>query len=248
MKFPSVLPLLATLMFLGACKREGGDSSSSSTRSGSRSSSPSISPSKRAHAHNDYIEGKWRLGTPGTDAEKAFEEADTAQDKILVLEKLQASDPGSLPSVLRRALRSPDESLRIQAVMKTSSLQSSPAEVVDILTAAAWDESSEVRAHALNMTHEQADEAKLEIFSATLTSTNPDVRDTALAELGRLRSKPALEALFHGLANGDPEFVAKVNQQLVNLINSQFGSYEEADEWWKANSEKFDERLIRSVD
>jgi HEAT repeat protein len=248
MKFPLILPLIAPLVLLGACKREEADPSSSSGRSSSRSSKSSISPSQRAYAKNDYIDGKWKLGAPGTEAEKAFEDADTVEAKILILEKLQASDPGSLASVLRRALRSPDESLRIQAVMKTSSLQSSPAEAADILTAAAADESAEVRAHAMEMTHEQATEARLEIFAATLTSTNPDVRDEALLELGRLRSKPALETLFRGLENGDPDFVTRVNQELVNLVNSQFASYEEATEWWKANSEKFDERLIRSVD
>jgi hypothetical protein len=248
MKLPVILSLIVATVFLGACKREESDSSSSSTRGSSRSRDASAPPSNRPYANNGYIEEKWRFATPETEAERAFEEADTAQGKILVLDKLQASDPGALAPVLRRALRNPDESLRIQAVMKTSSLQSSPAEAADILTAAASDESAEVRAHAMEMTHEHATEAKLEIFSATLASTNPDVRDKALLELGRLRSKPALEALLHGLENEDPAFVTRVNQELVNLVNSQFGSYEEAVEWWKDNSEKFDERLIRSVD
>jgi len=246
MKPPVILPLIIAMALLGACKRE--ESESSSSRGSSRSRSAALSPSARANAKNSYIEEKWKLGAPGTEGERAFEAADTPEGKILVLDKLQSSDPASLPAVLRRALLSPDESVRIQAVMKTSSLQSMPAEATDILTAAASDESSEVRAHALEMSYEQTTEAKLDIFSATLTSPNNDVRDTTLLELGRLRSKPALETLFRGLNNSDPAFVSQVNHELTNLINQQFSSYQEAVDWWQANSEKFDERLIRSVD
>ena len=115
------------------------------------------------------------------------------------------------------------------------------------------------RAKAFRDRLEQTSVTRWEIFAseatknrvrdiARLENLTAGVAAEALLELGRLRSKPALEALFRGLESGDPAFVTRVNQELVNLVNSQFDSYEEATEWWKVNSEKFDERLIRTVD
>lgn len=205
-------------------------------------------PANNKPIKNTYIDAKWKYSLAETEGERSFMEADTAEAKLMVLDKLQSSDPDSLAPVLRRALADPNEKLRIQAVLMTPSLYSLPEDVTDILSAASYDESQEVRNYALEMTQEQAPGTKLGVYAATITSPFPEIRESTVLELGRVRTEASLLLLMKGLENKDPAFVAKVNDELSNMVDKRFDSIEEANQWWSSNSEKFDDRLIRMVD
>lgn len=250
MKISAFVLLVCLLIVLAVYwgKRANTESAPPNSTSVTKTKSSLRLSSKKKIVRNSYVEDKWQLGDPTSESEQAFEEAQTADAKLAILEKLQASDPDSLAPVLRRALLNPDENLRVQAVMMTPSLYSSSEEATDILAAASCDESAEVRNYALEMTHEQSAETKLGVFATTLNSPLPEVRETTVIELGRIKSKPALELLFQGLGNQDPAFVAKVNDELSTLIDTRFQSLDQAIQWWKSNSEKFDDRLIRMAD
>ncbi|QTN32013.1 hypothetical protein HZ994_06610 [Akkermansiaceae bacterium] len=246
----TVSAILVCLLILVAAyfaNRENTASGSPAPHDVTKTKGSPRNPSERA-ARNQYAEKNWNLGEPTTASERAYEDATTAGEKQTVLAKLEASDPGSLANVLRRALLNPDEGLRIHAVMMTPSIYQFPEDATDILAAASCDDSAEVRSHALQMLNEQPSETKLKVYATTLGSPLAEVREMTVLELGRMKSKPALELLFQGLGYGDPDFSMKVNDELSTLINARFDSLDEANGWWKANSVKFDERLMRIED
>ena len=213
----------------------------------SESSPPSSSaPSKLAK--NSYAEKKWKLEEPATEAEKEFLAATTVEEKLLIIAKQHSIGPEELGPVVRRALRDPDERVRVDAILTTPSFFSEAKEATDIITAGTFDESSEVRAFSMEMALEHPVDTRLMIFDNTINSPNKDVREKTAVELGRHPTKQSYEILMKGLTNPDPEFVSKVNEEIKLLVDQEFPSWREANSWWETNAEKFDERMIRQSD
>jgi hypothetical protein len=251
MKLSFHLTLLCTALFFhSSCKKEEPVPATPPVTSSkvTKKAGPLSSQAPVAMAKNSYIEKKWQLGEPETDAEKAWEEAVTVDEKLTVIGIEESTGPEGLAPVVRRALRHSNEKVRIHAIQTASGFQSVPKDAVDIITAGTFDESSEVRAYSMEMALEQPLETKMMIFDNTINSPQKDVRETAAVELGRHPSKESFEILMKGLTNEDPEFISKVNEEIKLLVNKEFPTWREASAWWQTNSEKFDERMIQMVD
>jgi HEAT repeat protein len=194
---------------------------------------------------NRFIEDNWRLGSPETQGEIDFEAATTVEEKLEVAARIQATGPEELAPVLRRALLHPDENLRSQAVLMALGLTTTPEAATDILTAAANDQSENVRAYAMEVIREQQPEAQLDMFATTIHSPEKGVTTATVMELGRLHSKPAFSILIEGFKSGDPELAARINAEIRLVTDNQFSNYQEATAWWEANAEKFDDQLLQ---
>ncbi len=238
---------LAILLACAACKKKE-PNDTTKVPDGSKPASkgaaglPEVTPAAPA-VKNAYAEKHWKLGEPTGEWDTKFEEAATVDEKIEVLGEKETYGPEDLPDLIRRALRHPDERLRIEAVQRTPGLVTTGKEAADVLSGAVYDESKEVRAYAMEMAREQFMDAKLDIYRNTIKAEASEVKELTAVELGRLSTKPAFEILMEGLGDSDPAFVSKVNEEIFLLVNQRFDSQRDAQNWWGGVSKNYDDRL-----
>jgi len=58
----------------------------------------------------------------------------------------------------------------------------------------------------------------------------------------------AVDILIEGLKDNDPDFREEVNASLDFLIDKEFKTYQEAQAWWNANKDNYDEDLFPKED
>jgi len=182
---------------------------------------------------NAYVEMHWPVEDEvDNEWTQEFKAAATPQEKIEVIGRKQGTGPEQLGSLIRAALRVPDEKVRIEAVQTITTLIELPDEAPDLVAGAVHDPSSEVRAYAMEAVNELLPETQLDVYKATIAAPDHDVRKRTITELGRMHSKPAFEVLMTGLDNPDASFREEVNFEINLLVNQKFESYEQAKNWW----------------
>lgn len=253
MKYLTPAILASVCLFSPSCDKSGDDGATGKStdfstkvkRDAADERAGSKGPSEPLLVSNSFIEENWRLGEPETQGEIDFEAATTVEEKLQVAARIQATGPDDLTPILRRSLLHPDENLRTQAVLMAVGLATLPEEAADILTAAAFDQSDDVRAYAMEVIREQKPEAQLAMFENTIHSPQSGVAAATVMELGRIHTKPAFSILLEGFKGGDPDLAARINAEVRLVVDKQFTNYQEASTWWQANQEKFDDQLLQ---
>jgi hypothetical protein len=153
--------------------------------------------------------------------------------------------PDILP-VIAKALTVADDETRVNAL--TLLRDSDDPQAGLLLIQALDDPSEDVRTEALEAVGEQGDPIKLSIMEKGISSPYTDVKNTVIPMLEERGDHRAVEILIEGLKDSDPAFREKVNEALNFLVDEEFKTYEEAQQWWATNKSNFDDELIRVED
>jgi hypothetical protein len=81
-----------------------------------------------------------------------------------------------------------------------------------------------------------------------MSSAYNDVKLDAVSELSDMSSPAAMDVLIKGLKDNNTEFREEVSTAIYFLIDEQFDNYRQAEQWWKANRHRFDEKLVEKED
>jgi hypothetical protein len=153
--------------------------------------------------------------------------------------------PDILP-VIAKALTVADDETRVNAL--TLLRDSDDPQAGLLLIQALDDPSEDVRTEALEAAEEQGDPIKLSIMEKGISSPYTDVKNTIISMLEERSDHRAVEILIEGLKDSDLAFREKVNESLNFLVDEEFKTYEEAQQWWATNKSNFDDELIRVED
>ncbi len=117
-------------------------------------------------------------------------------------------------------------------------------QVADLLRDAIRDTQPQVREAAIEAAEQQPYETKLALLQAGLVLPYGDIVTEATGKLEALGNKDALESLFAGLDNPEPVLKAMVNASIYFLISQRFPNTQEAQTWWAANRDRYDDTLF----
>lgn len=194
-----------------------------------------------------------------------------SQEKIGLMEELAEQYPQCVGEIVWTALDDEDSDVRLAAVELLLEMQAASVEVVskafgdseeevrvaavealeftneaeagELLIAALDDESEDVRMGALDVADEKDEGVLLDVLGAGIGSAYEDVKETAVSSLIDLSNHAAVDILIEGLRDPDAEFREEVSLAIEFLISEEFAGYEEANQWWEANRDRFDEEL-----
>jgi hypothetical protein len=179
--------------------------------------------------------------------------AGDTDSKLDVLEDLVFSDASSdeVISVIEEALDDSDPNVRLSAIEALGDYEqdeSSGNRIVELISRALTDENENVRFAAMSAAQEQEAADKLRILGAAISSAYNDVKLDAVSELSDMSSPAAMDVLIKGLKDNNTEFREEVSTAIYFLIDEQFDNYRQAEQWWKANRHRFDEKLVEKED
>lgn len=154
--------------------------------------------------------------------------------------------PDILP-VIEQALNSGDEQTGMEALSCLSGVNDPQAG--ELLAQALSDTSIDIRVAALKAVewHED-DRIKLSVMGEGIASEYDDVKYEVASMLEDRSDHSAVDILIEGLKDNDPDFREEVNASLDFLIDKEFGTYQEAQAWWNANKDNYDEELFPKED
>jgi hypothetical protein len=172
--------------------------------------------------------------------QKALEDpnADVGQAAIALLNGYE--DPAILPAV-ELAMKNNDEEIRQAAVDLLADVDT--PQVGDLLIQALNDTSEDIRTAALDLIEKQNDDVQLRILENAIASPYDDVKEAAVSNLENMGNKKAVDVLINGLKNENSDFRETVSDTLESLIEQKFGTFEQAQAWWKANNSRYDDDL-----
>jgi hypothetical protein len=179
--------------------------------------------------------------------------AGDTDSKLEVLDKLEfsgVSRDGAI-SVVGKALDDNDPDVRQNAVEVLEDFEqgaNGDPRIVELILRGLADENEDVRFAAMTAAEEQGTEDKLKIYDEAIGSAYDDVKVEAVSELSDMSSPAAMDVLIEGLKDNNAEFREEVSSAIYFLIDEQFDSYSQAEQWWKANRHRFDENLVEKED
>ena len=166
-------------------------------------------------------------------------EVRTAAMEMLAMK--ESSDPNII-FVAAKALKDSEPQIRQSAIEACTSV-TDPA-VGDLLVAALADESEDVRTAAIQLADQKEPAIRLEVLNAGITSQYEDLKETVVSSLIDISSPAAMDVLITGLKDADPDFRDEVRSAITFLVSQDFDTYDQAQKWWNANRDKFDDELI----
>jgi hypothetical protein len=144
--------------------------------------------------------------------------------------------------VIEAALLSPNEEVRLNALEPLSEIDD--PFVPDLMNTAFNDSSEQVRNQALTVVAQQEGDVQLNSLAAAMASAHEDVKREALSLLELRGDHQSVPVVMEGLKDQLPEYREEVNAALSFLIDQEFGSYDEAIQWWQANKDRYDDDLF----
>jgi len=153
--------------------------------------------------------------------------------------------PEVLP-VIAQALKSPDEQTREYALRPLSHIND--PKVGQLLAQALDDASEDVRSAAIETSEDCQEHIKLGVMEKAITSPYDDVKEAVVSMLEDRGDRKAVEILIIGLKNSDANSRQLINEALDFLIEKEFETYQEAQSWWLANKDKYDDDLFKIED
>ena len=162
---------------------------------------------------------------------------------IELLEDYQT--PEILP-VITQALKSSDEQTREYALRPLSNIND--PKVGQLLVQALDDTSEDVRSAALEIAEDQEEHIKLNVMEKGITSPYNDVKEAVISMLEDKADRKAVDILIMGLKNSDDNSRQLINEALDFLIEKEFETYQEAQSWWLANKNNYDDELFKIED
>jgi hypothetical protein len=165
-------------------------------------------------------------------------EVRTAAMEMLALKEL---DDSNVVPVAAKALKDSEPQIRQSAVEACAAI-TDPA-VKNVLLEAIADSSEEVRTAAIQLADQKEPVIRLEVLNAGITSRYEDVKGTVVSSLIDVSSPAAMDILITGLKDTNPDFRDEVKSAISLLISQDFDTYDQAQKWWNANRDKFDNEL-----
>lgn len=160
------------------------------------------------------------------------------------IELLEDYETPEILPVVAQALKSGDEQTREYALLPLSNVND--PRVSELLVQALEDTSEDVRATALEVAEDHEEQSiKLSVMEKGIICPYPDVKEATISMLEDRADHRAVEILIVGLKDSDSYFHELVNEALDFLIDKEFETYEQAQSWWLANKDNYDEELFR---
>jgi hypothetical protein len=166
-------------------------------------------------------------------------EVRTAAMEMLAMKEL--SDP-NIVFVAAKALKDSEPQIRKSAVEACTSV-TDPA-VENVLLEAIADSSEDVRTAAIQLADQKEPAIRLSVLEAGITSQYEDVKEPVVSSLIDISSPAAMDVLIMGLKDANPDFREDVKSAITFLVSQDFDTYDQAQKWWNANRDKFDDELI----
>ncbi|HOQ03855.1 MAG TPA: HEAT repeat domain-containing protein [Anaerohalosphaeraceae bacterium] len=173
--------------------------------------------------------------------EKALEDPDPE----VVRTAAQMLEPYRNPAVLpliEKALRSRDEEVRLSVLGPLEEIED--PRCAELAVMALSDPSDTVRGCALDVIRGQSPDIQILSLSRAIGLASDEVKSEVLSLLELRGDKAAVEVMFNGLKDPNPEFREEVKSVLRLLLNQEFSSYNQAMRWWKANHSRYDDNLL----
>lgn len=173
--------------------------------------------------------------------EKALEDPDPE----VVRTAAQMLEPYRNPAVLpliEKALRSRDEEVRLSVLGPLEEIED--PRCAELVVLALSDPSDTVRGRALDVIRGQPPDIQILSLSRAIGLSSDEVKSEALSLLELRGDKAAVEVMFNGLKDPNPEFREEVKGILRLLLDQEFSSYNQAMRWWKANHSRYDDNLL----
>ena len=185
--------------------------------------------------------------TPSTDTLEAWTNRyraieDEPQRFEFIAEMVATDDDDELPARISLALDDASPRIRREAMGAVSAME--PQQSYGLLMKAIGDSDDFVRDYALGDIRRLPDEMKLDAYRTGLYSEHGDVKDKSIRSLANHRTPKAFGYLLEGLKDESPEVREAVNLQTNALVEQRFESYPEAEAWWSANKNRYDDRLL----
>lgn len=164
---------------------------------------------------------------------------DVAKAAARLLESYRT--PAVLP-LLKKALQSRDEEVRLSALEPLEEIED--ARCAELAAAALSDPSEMVQGRALDVIRSQPPDIQIQSLRRAMDSRSDDVKMEVLSLLELRGDKAAVEVMFLGLKDPNPQIRQEVRQTLEILLDQDFRSYNQAVRWWKAHHSRYDENLL----
>lgn len=148
--------------------------------------------------------------------------------------------PEVLPVVVK-AMSHPSEEVRQAAVNMLSDIND--PQTGDLLAAALSDESENIRDAAFDIARYKDEQIQFKVLETGISSPYSDTKEESVAMLENMGGHRAVDILIEALRDKDAKFCEEVTSAISMLIDKEFGSYEEAKNWWAKNKDKYDEDL-----
>lgn|GEM_PF-1205546 len=163
----------------------------------------------------------------------------TAAMEMLAMKDL--NDP-NVVFVAAKALKDSEPQIRKSAI-EACTYVTDPA-VGSVLVSALADESEDVRTAAIQVADQKEPVVRLEVLNAGIASQYEDVKESVVSSLIDVSSPAAMNILITGLKDANPDFRDDVKSAITFLVSQDFDTYDQAQKWWNANRDKFDDQLI----
>jgi hypothetical protein len=163
--------------------------------------------------------------------------------RIVAIEMLAmkgSSDP-NVVYVAAKAMKDSESRIR-QSAVRACTFVTDPA-VGSVLVSALADDSEEVRTAAIEVADRKEPAIRLSVLKVAIASQFEDVKETALSSLTDIASPAAMDILITGLKDVNPDFRDEVKSAITSLVSQDFDTYDQAQKWWDANRNKFDNEL-----
>lgn len=165
-------------------------------------------------------------------------EVRAAAMEMLALKEL---DDPNVVYVAAKALKDSEPQIR-QSAVEACTAVTDPA-VGGVLASAIADESEDVRTAAIQIADQKEPDIRMEVLNAGITSRYEDVKESVVSSLTDISTPVAVDILITGLKDADPDFRDEVKSAISFLVSQDFDTYDQAQKWWNANRDRFDEQL-----
>ena len=165
--------------------------------------------------------------------------------RAAALDLLKGYTSPDLIPVAEKALSDPEALVRLMGSrLLTTAEPEQPEKILPALEKAIADQNEKVREVAETAIEEQPYLVRLQAIESALLTDHADVVEFGAAQLEKLSNHDALEALFTGLDNADPDLRDTVNRSIYFLVSHRFPSTAEAEAWWAENKSRYDAKLF----
>jgi hypothetical protein len=165
-------------------------------------------------------------------------EVRTAAMEMLAMKDL--NDP-NVVFVAAKAMKDSEPQIRKSAI-EACTYVTDPT-VGSVLVSALSDESEDVRTAAIQVADQKEPDIRLEVLNAGIASRHEDVKESVVSSLIDVSSPAAMDILITGLKDANPDFRETVKSAITFLVSQDFDTYDQAQKWWNANRDKFDDEL-----
>jgi HEAT repeat protein len=150
-------------------------------------------------------------------------------------------NPAVIP-LLEKALRCRDEEVRLSGLIPLEEIED--PRCAELAAAALGDPSDAVRSRALDVIRGQPPDIQILSLKRGMELAAEEVKSEVLSVLELRGDKAAVEVMFLGLKDPNPQIRREVSETLRILLDQDFQDYNQAMKWWKTHHSRYDEDLL----